>query len=256
MVVTLDSGFRSSDLWLFNFGRNVWSRLTTDRQSSAALWTPDGRDVLYASTRDGAPSVYRQPANPGSTASLFLSIPGLSAVWPKSWLADGGLVLTVSRGSADVVFYESAGRSLRALVETNANEWGGEVSADGHWAAYASEASGRYEIYVTTIEEPRSTVQVSRTGGHGPIWGKTGNNLYFRRGNQILATTVSVERGTLRSSPERIVASGEFSPAYAGNARFDVMLDGSLIVLKDEISAPQELRVIVNWASNALRTTK
>ena len=43
MVVTLDSGFRASDLWLFNFGRNVWSRLTTDRQSVSrsmdARWT-------------------------------------------------------------------------------------------------------------------------------------------------------------------------------------------------------------------------
>ena len=109
---------------------------------------------------------------PGVQASLFLSVPGLAGVWPRSWLADGGLVLTVTRGSSDVVLYESAGRSLRALVETNANEWGGEVSADGHWAAYASDASGRYEIYVTTIEEPRSTVQVSRSGGHGPHLGE------------------------------------------------------------------------------------
>jgi hypothetical protein len=145
---------------------------------------------------------------------------------------------------------------LRALVETNANEAGGVVSADGRWAAYASDASGRHEIYVTTIAEPRSTVQVSSSGGHGPIWAKTGKNLYFRRGNQILATTVSVERGILRSSRERIVASGEFSSSLFHNGRFDVMPDGSLIVMKDEPGPTPELRVIVNWASNALRSTK
>ena len=145
---------------------------------------------------------------------------------------------------------------MRALVETNANESGGGVSADGQLAAYASDASGRHEIYVTTIEEPRTTVQISGSGGHGPIWAKSGNTLYFRRANQILATTVSVDRGVLRSSREKVVASGEYSPSSYGNGLFDVMPDGSLIVLKDEPSPPPELRVIVNWASNALRNTK
>jgi hypothetical protein len=168
------------------------------------------------------------------------------------------LILTVSRGSLDVVVHEKAGPSLRALAETNANEAGGDLSADGHLAAYASDASAsvRHEIYVTTIEEPRSTVQVSSAGGHGPRWARTGSNLYFRRGNQILATTVSVERGVLRSSRERIVASGEFSPSIYHNGLFDVMPDGSLIVLKDEPGPPPEIRVIVNWAANALRNTK
>jgi hypothetical protein len=144
---------------------------------------------------------------------------------------------------------------LRALVETPANEWGA-ASADGQWIAYASDASGDYEIFVTTIKEPRSTVQVSRSGGRGPIWAKTGNDLYFRRGNQILATTVSTERGILRSSPERLVAAGVFSQALPGRGLFDVMPDGSLIVMKDEPGPPPELRIIVNWASNALRHTK
>jgi serine/threonine-protein kinase len=256
MVVTVSSGFVASDLWLFEFGRSVWSRLTSDRQSFEALWTPDGRDVVYGSTREGGWSVYRQPANPLSTAGLlFTAPPGMARLSPSSWLADGGLVLTGSRGSSDVLLHESAGRSLRALVETPANEWGA-ASADGQWIAYASDASGDYEIFVTTIKEPRSTVQVSRSGGRGPIWAKTGNDLYFRRGNQILATTVSTERGILRSSPERLVAAGVFSQALPGRGLFDVMPDGSLIVMKDEPGPPPELRIIVNWASNALRHTK
>ena len=89
-----------------------------------------------------------------------------------------------------------------------------------------------------------------------PFWAKTGSTLYFRRGNQILATTASVERGILRSSRERIVASGEFSPSLYHNGRFDVMPDGSLIVMKDEPGPTPELRVIVNWAANVLRNTK
>jgi Tol biopolymer transport system component len=199
MAATLQSGFSSSDVWLFNFGRNVWSRLTTDRQSFNALWTPDGRDVVYGSRRTGDWSVYRQPASPGSSASLLLSVPKLAGVSPRSWLGEGGLVLTVSRGSADVVLGDSAGR-VRALVETNANEWGAYGSADGQWIAYASDESGQYQIYVTTLEEPRSTVQVSTRGGHAPVWAKMGNHLYFRRDNQILVTTVSIEWGILRSS--------------------------------------------------------
>jgi Tol biopolymer transport system component len=255
MAMSVTQGPNDWDVWLFNFGRNVWSRLTTDRQSVNPLWTPDGRDVVYGSGRDGYPSVYRQAASPGSTASLLLSVPGAGSAWPSSWLG-GGLFLTVSRGSFDVVLHEPAGPPLRAVVETNANEAGGFVSPDGRWAAYASDASGQSEIYVMTIAQPRSTVQVSRGGGVGPVWAKTGNNLYFRRGNQILATTVSVERGILQSSHEEVVATGAFSAAAMVEPRFDVMPDGSLIVMKDEPGPTPELRVIVNWASNVLRNRK
>jgi hypothetical protein len=248
--------FNEHDLWLLNFSTNVWTRLTTDRQSGPALWTPDGRDIVYQSTREGTPRVYRQAASPGSAASLILSVPGLGSVWPRSWLADGGLALTVSRGSFDVVLHESAGQPLRALVESNANEAGSAVSADGRWAAYASDASGQFEIYLTTIQEPRSAVKVSRSGGVAPIWAKSGNTLYFRRANQILATTVSMEQGILRTSPEKIAASGEFSPGVADVGLFDVMPDGTLIVMKDEPRPTPELRVIVNWAANALRNSQ
>jgi WD40 repeat protein len=86
-----------SDVWVFNFGSNVWSRLTTDRQSGGgAAWTPDGRDLVFESRRDGVSRVYRQPASPLTTATLFLSVPGTSAVFPRSWLPGSGLVLNVS----------------------------------------------------------------------------------------------------------------------------------------------------------------
>ena len=44
------------------------------------------------------------------------------------------------------------------------------LSPDGHWVAYSSNQSGRYEIYVESFPTPGRRVQVSTDGGTQPRW--------------------------------------------------------------------------------------
>ncbi len=53
------------------------------------------------------------------------------------------------------------------------------LSPDGHWVAYASNQSGRYEIYVESFPTPGRRVQVSTDGGTQPRWRRDQRELYF-----------------------------------------------------------------------------
>jgi Tol biopolymer transport system component len=43
-------------------------------------------------------------------------------------------------------------------------------SPDGHWVAYQSDESGRYEIYARPFPGPGGQWQVSTAGGKDPRW--------------------------------------------------------------------------------------
>lgn len=54
-----------------------------------------------------------------------------------------------------------------------------EFSPDGKWLAYASEETGRLEIYVMPFPGPGGKYQVSTGGGNNPKWSKDGRQLFF-----------------------------------------------------------------------------
>ena len=55
----------SSDLWIWHFERETPTPLTSAPSLNAnpLLWTPDGRHLVFASTRAGVPNLYMQPAD-------------------------------------------------------------------------------------------------------------------------------------------------------------------------------------------------
>jgi Tol biopolymer transport system component len=65
------------------------------------------------------------------------------------------------------------------------------ISPDGKWAAYASDESGNFEIYVTTFPGAAGRWQVSRGGGTEPRW-RADNKEIFYIGPKAMLTAVPV----------------------------------------------------------------
>jgi len=61
------------DVWIYDFARATTSRLTTDPgHDIRPLWTPDGKRVVYASSRAGYPELFWRPADgTGTDDRLF-----------------------------------------------------------------------------------------------------------------------------------------------------------------------------------------
>lgn len=67
----------------------------------------------------------------------------------------------------------------------------GQFSADGKWVAYASNETGRWEIYVTSFPDAKGKWQVSTGGGEQPRWRADGKELFFLSpDSKMMATPV------------------------------------------------------------------
>ncbi len=142
-------------------------------------------------------------------------------------------------------------RTPHPYLRTPFEERSPAISPDGHWLLYASDESGVDEIYVRSFPVPLGRTQVSAGGGREPRWGRSGQTIYYRTSDSLVAATV-------RTQP--VFAVGErralFATTYAPepqHANFDVSPDEKhFLFVKQGPEAPN-LVVAVNWLEQLRR---
>jgi Tol biopolymer transport system component len=87
------SGRTNIDIWLREFGRGVMTRLTFDAaEDGQPVWSPDGKQVAFASSREGSvPQIYRKDASGAGTEDRLTE--GGNAKLPLDWSKDGRYLL-------------------------------------------------------------------------------------------------------------------------------------------------------------------
>jgi roadblock/LC7 domain-containing protein len=180
-----------------------------------------------------------------------------SPLYPTDWSRDGRFIIYRQddpKTKSDVWVLPMTGSAeAKPVVRTEANEITGTFSPDGRWLAYASDVSGRYEIYVQRFPEGDSKRQVTTGGGAHPRWRLDGRELFYYAGDgKLIAAPVrsgeSFEVGSAVSLFE--FRSGTVQALYAPYA---VTADGQQFlinaIVETEPNAP--LTVVVNWAAGA-----
>ena len=146
--------------------------------------------------------------------------------------------------------------SIERLISGPFNAGGAQFSPDGRWVAYVSDESGRNEVYLRQYQEPANRVQISVAGGSQPMWSKTGRELFFRNGNELLV--VSVTLGSTVSAGKPVVLFSKAMPEsssgsmYRLSSGYDVSKDAQRFVIpksNPESSDSPRARVILNWFS-------
>jgi serine/threonine-protein kinase len=133
------------DVWHTEIARSITSRLTTHVANDwYPVWSPDGRQILFGSDRDGgvllAPYV-KTSMDPGSSESPLTLLDGEE---PYDWSSDGRWI---SYGGFDLLVSSASGNGPQfAFLKTSAYESNGRFSPDTKWIAYQSNESGRFEI--------------------------------------------------------------------------------------------------------------
>jgi serine/threonine protein kinase len=185
------------DLYLLDISRNSTMRLTFDPQSEASsVLSPDGSQIIFASNRGGPFDFYQKAANGTGTEELIL--PGKSNQFPDSWSKDGKYLLYEVDNGMDYKFDlfvlpMFGDRKPFPYVQTPFVESHGQFSPDGKWVAYASDQSGRPEIYVESFPRGNGFWQISSNGGDQPQWRADGKELYFLAPDKNIMS-VSVNR--------------------------------------------------------------
>jgi Tol biopolymer transport system component len=238
------------NLWIHDLQRGTRSPLTSGNDSNVLpVWSRDSQRILFASNRGGDWDMYSQPADGSRVAEALLKRP--SDQFPYAVSSDGTLLYTEigPKTGRDLWTLTPDGKASPFRV-TPFNEWAAQFSPGPgvpRWVAYASDESGRSEIYVQSYPEATHRVPVSTGGGIRPMWSPDGKEIFFMTGDALVAVATQ-PNGTF-GAPRRLYdRSGFFI-----NDRFhtySVSPDGKrfLMIQRDPGSVPRQLNVILNWS--------
>jgi hypothetical protein len=75
-------------------------------------------------------------------------------------------------------------------VRTPFDERSPAFSPDGHWIAYQSNESNRWEVYARPHPGNGGALLMSAGGGTAPVWSRDGRLLYYRGARGVMAVDV------------------------------------------------------------------
>ncbi|MDA2937576.1 protein kinase, partial [Acidobacteria bacterium AH-259-A15] len=122
----------NTDVWIYELARETLTRLTFDPAfDTAPLWTPDGRRVVFGSTRGGGqPNLFWKAADGTGQVERLTTSPNRHL--PYSFSPDGKRLVFYERWDLHVLSMEGEPTS-QPLFQTQFAEGGVAISPDGRW---------------------------------------------------------------------------------------------------------------------------
>jgi serine/threonine-protein kinase len=250
----------SADIWVYDFARTTFTRLTFTNVNGTPLWSADGRSILYAAIgeKGDVTRVLRVPADGGRPPEEVAALPArsyLGALTP-----DGKAVIAVYTNSqawkADVVRLPlEKGSKPVTLAGTASDEYNPSISPDGRYIAYQSNDAGRDDVYVRDAQGSGDRWQVSSSGGEEPRWSADGTELTYRVESRLMAVPVQT-KGTFTMGVPHLLFNGIFPMRSDTGISYDT--DGAhrrflMIRLASSDDAASALHVVLNWRDEVER---
>ncbi|NDQ58123.1 MAG: protein kinase [Acidipila sp.] len=241
----------NADVWTYDFQRDAMKRITFDPAIDAMpVWNADGMRLLFTSSRGKSFSLYTKNAD-GAQEEKVLDFDTADKVdrYPSDWSRDGKYVL-YTRGT-ELWVAAVPEMKARAFLTGAGTPRNGQFSPDGKWVAYASNESGKFEIYVTSFPEARGKWQVSNTGGNQPRWRGDGQEMfYLAPDGKMMAVPVSTGANFDAGAPAALFLTHarEFF-ATSEQVSYDVTRDGQRFLINTQVKNAdrQPMTVILNW---------
>ncbi|MEE4270227.1 MAG: protein kinase [Thermoanaerobaculales bacterium] len=239
----------NGDLWILELERGLLTRFTSDEGNEyAAIWSADGSEIVYTSAGGGTFRLVRKAVE-GSGAGHVLFESERNFV-VRGWGPDEkSLMLTAQReetGWDQLVLQPGGEPEIKDVVVTEFTEGSGQLSPDGRWLVYQSDASGRFEVYVQPYPGPGRTLRASTAGGLWPRWNGDGTEIYYTSFTGALMSVPVRSSGTgLTLAPALDLFIG---PSVEDGGQYDVADDGRFLVIESFAEAdPEPVMVLMNW---------
>src|SRR5439155_4159887 len=164
-------------IWLLELSTGILSPFTPnpDSRRGDAIWSPDSRDLMYLSSKDGKPVILRRPAGGGTEQVVIAPENNL---YPEEWLPDGS-ILAIDSSGKNIFRIPASGGKPESIFHTDFESDEPHVSPDGRWIAYASSESGQWETYIAAFPSFSNRRQVSNAGGMQPVWRRDGKEIFY-----------------------------------------------------------------------------
>ena len=248
---------RDLGMWEFASGKLTWFGIGP---TTYPVWNPDGRRIVFASTRSGAANIYQQAID-GSTPFARLTDSPFNQ-FPNTISPDGRyLVFRQDTTSSDLMVLDlEHERPPEPVIHTaTASEMNADFSPDGRFLSYQSNETGQNEIYVQPF--PNRSGQrwkVSTGGGRGPKWARSGDELfYFSATDALMSVNIQRRATAVTVGATTMVLEGRSYFAGAGRT-YDVTPNGSRFLMMRTVEPPptrsaKNVEVVLNWFTELTR---
>jgi Tol biopolymer transport system component len=179
------------DVFVYDGVRDFMARLTSDGNSADAVWTPDGKHLLYRDSNVAQDVYHLRLIRADGAGEPVTLLESKNVLVPTSFSPDRRRLLyfdidpqthqdlwTVLIDFSDAD-HPKAGKP-EPFLRTPFFEYEPAFSPDGRWIAYNSGKSVEdTEIFVRPFPGPGGQYQVSTGGGRHPAWSSNGKQLFY-----------------------------------------------------------------------------
>ena len=236
------------DIWTLELQRDGSKRLTFDPAIDAVpIWSPDATRLVFASNRQTYFGLYVKNSDGANDEKNIVK--ENVGNFPSDWSRDGKYILYCRGPDLWFLTYPELKSSL--FLKAPSVLRNGQFSPDGKWVAYASNESGKWEIYVTSFPDARGRWQISSGGGEQPRWRGDGKELfYLSLDGKMMAAPVTTGAHFDAGTPVALFQSTPRQPVLVYDLFvYDVSRDGQRFLINTQVkqadSAP--MSVILNW---------
>ena len=141
-------------------------------------------------------------------------------------------ILPLEEGGKPKVYQAGPGQEQQA-----------RLSPDGKWLAYASNGSGRQEVYAQSFPVPGRKVRISVDGGGEPTWTRGGKELLYGKDDTILSVPIAAGTDLEPGAPHPLLTVPE------GTTGGDITADGERLLVTAGPDVQRDIRVILNWTA-------
>jgi Tol biopolymer transport system component/tRNA A-37 threonylcarbamoyl transferase component Bud32 len=231
---------RAGTLWALELANGVMTRLTFQPEESVfvPVWSPDSGRIAFGDVAKGGLSEVTV-----ASATRTALNEDKNALYPEDYSPDGKTFAWTERGGTKLMLLSLSDRKSQAF-ESQFPRHNWHYSPDGRYLAYVSNATGIYELYVTTpsFSEVR---KISNGGASNLVWRRGTNELYYIGAEQRLS--VVEIKGGARIDP--VVPRPLFPVRVQGSvAEFSVAADGKRFLVNESIQSGEgQVNIVVHW---------
>jgi eukaryotic-like serine/threonine-protein kinase len=246
-----DEESTNADIFTYDIQRDSMRRLTFNPAIDAMpIWSPDGHRILFASSRNQKFDLFVKNADGGQEEKLLdFDDAEKGDKYPYDWSRDGKYILYTPAAELWVATVPEL--KARVFLVAPGTIRNAQFSPDGKWVAYASNESGRFEIYVTSFPAAEGKWQVSSGGGIQPRWRGDAKELFYLAPDGKMMAVPVTAGANFDVSPPTPLFQTHAREAFATSEQvsYDVTKDGQRFLVNTQVknADTQPMSVIVNW---------
>jgi eukaryotic-like serine/threonine-protein kinase len=240
----------NTQLWEYDLKSKLKTKITFGNDPvSAPYWSPDGKMIAYTSGRN----VYIENADGTGNRELIYKCDSAFYKVTDDWSSDGTKILIndiLPNNGNELVIINIRNKSINRFITGGklfVSLLNGKFSDDMKWLLYASDRSGTFQLYVTSLNKSSGIWQIPTNGGVAGWWINNDKSIIYVtiEGNVYIVNVNG-------SGTKFIIGTPKFLFSLSSQRMsqlVDVSKDGSLLLGAKPLSrvAVSPLTYVQNW---------